>query len=421
MKKIIEKILYFLAGRVLKKYKPKIIGITGSIGKTSTKEAIYLVLKEKFKARTNIKNYNNELGVPLTILNLETGGSSIFKWIAVIFKACKLILFKDKEYPELLVIEMGADHPGDITYLTNLAKCSVGVLTHVAPVHLEFFKTLDGVYKEKKNIISHMKSDGFAVINGDEDWVNRAKDDSKARVITYGFKEGVDLQLYNFNDGNTLVEGFKGKILYKDNIIPFYFPNLIAPFSLYAILAAIAVGLSQEMNIIECINALKEYKLPKGRLQLLKGKNDSLLIDDSYNASPVAVEKSIEMLNDFNNDEYRKIFIIGDMLELGEDKEKYHQRIGQLLAKSNIPVIITVGQLSQVIFDYLKKNTDKECHHFDHSKYARKFLKNYISANDLYFVKGSQGVRMERISKVILAEDIDPKDVLPRQSKEWIN
>lgn len=420
MRKFIEKILYFLAKKIVAKYKPKIVGITGSIGKTSTKEAIYLVLRDKFYTRTNIKNYNNELGVPLTIIGAESGGHSILKWLGVILKAFRVWLFTDKNYPECLVLEMGADHPGNIKYLTAMAPCSVGVLTHVAPVHLEFFKNLKGVYNEKKRIISHLKADNWAIINADEDWSDEAKSDTKAKVISYGFSEKADLRLYNFNEGNTLIEGFKGKILYKDNMIPFHFPHLIAPFSLYAVMAAIAVGISQGMNVIECINALKEYRLPLGRLQLLAGKNESTLIDDSYNASPVAVEKSIEMLNNFKNDEYRKVFAIGDMLELGERKEEYHLNVAKKLAQSDIPIVFTVGQLSRLIHDYLKKNTKKEVYHFDHSKYLAKFLENYIRPKDLYFVKGSQGIRMERVSRAILADFIDPKEALPRQSKDWL-
>src|SRR6056297_1369710 len=318
MRKILEKILYFLAKRIIKKYKPKVIGITGSIGKTSAKEAIFLVIRTKFNTRTNFKNYNNELGVPLTIIGKESGGKSIIKWLKILGTAMHLLLFKKKDYPEYLVLEMGADHPGDIKNLVNLAPCEVGVLTHVAPVHLEFLKSLTGVYNEKKNIVTHLNKDNWAVVNADEDWSEKIKQETGAQFLTYGFSDKADVQLYNFNEGNTLIEGFKGKILYKDNIIPFHFPNLIAPFSLYAILSAVAVGLTQGINVIESINALKSYKLPLGRLQLLKGKNDSVLIDDSYNASPVAVRKSIEMLNNFTNEKYRKILALGDMLELGE-------------------------------------------------------------------------------------------------------
>jgi len=420
MKKILEKLLAFFAKRILKKYQPKVIGITGSIGKTSTKEAIYFVLKNKYRVRTNVKNYNNELGVPITIIGSESGGRSFLKWGRVIWKGLVTWLFKDETYPEILVLEMGADHAGDIKYLTDLAPCQVGVLTHVAPVHLEFFKTLKGVYNEKKTIVSHLAKTGWAIYNADEDWSDKLAEETNAKTLTYGFSEKADLRLYQLNEGNSLVEGVKGKILYQNTMIPFHFSNLIAPFSLYSVLAGIAVGLSYGINIIESINSLKSYHLPKGRLQLLAGKNGSLLIDDSYNASPVAVEKSVELLNDFSNDEYRKIFVLGDMLELGEEKELYHQKIGKLLGESNIPVVITVGQLSSVIYDYLKAQGKKEVYHFTHSKYAAEFLEKYIRPGDLYFVKGSQGIRMERISKYVLAEHLDPKGVLPRQTEEWV-
>lgn len=420
MKKILEKMLAFLAKRILNKYQPKIIGITGSIGKTSAKEAIYLVLKGKYRVRTNVKNYNNELGVPITIIGGESGGRSFLKWGKLLWKGLMTWWFTDNDYPEILILEMGADHPGDIKYLTDLAPCQVGVLTHVAPVHLEFFKTLNGVYNEKKHIVSHLPKTGWAIFNADEEWSDKLKNETRAKILTFGFSEKADLRLYQLNAGNSLVEGVKGKILYQNAMVPFHFPHLIAPFSLYSVLAAIAVGLSYGINIIESINSLKEYRLPKGRLQLLEGKNGSLLIDDSYNASPVAVEKAIDLLNDFSNDQFRKIFVLGDMLELGDEKEFYHQKVAKRLADSNIPVVITVGQLSTVIYDYLKAQGKKEVYHFTHSKYAAEFLKDYISKGDLYFVKGSQGVRMEKISKFILAEHIDPQSVLPRQTEEWL-
>ncbi|HOX96917.1 MAG TPA: Mur ligase family protein [bacterium] len=420
MKKLLEKMLAFLAKRVLNKYQPKVIGITGSIGKTSTKEAIYFVLKNKYRVRTNVKNYNNELGVPITILGGESGGRSFLKWGKVLWNGLMSWLFTDVLYPEILILEMGADHPGDIKYLTTLAPCDIGVLTHVAPVHLEFMKSLAGVYNEKKNIATHLSKNGWAIFNADEDWADKLKSETKAKTLTYGFSEQADLRLYQLNEGNSLVEGVKGKVLYQNTMIPFHFPHLIAPFSLYSVLAAIAVGLVHNINIIESINSLKEYRLPKGRLQLLEGKNGSLLIDDSYNASPVAVEKAVELLNDFSNAEYRKIFVLGDMLELGDEKEMYHLRVAKRLAESDIAVVITVGQLSTVIYDYLKKQGKKEVYHFTHSKYAAEFLADYISPGDLYFVKGSQGVRMERISKFILAEHLDPKALLPRQTDEWV-
>src|SRR4030042_6755911 len=141
MKSIIERMLKRLAADVLRKYKPKIIGVTGSMWKTSTKEAIFAVLGEKFFVWRNVKNYNNEIGVPLTILGQESGGRSPFRWLAVILKSLKLIFFRSK-YPQILILEMGADKPGDIQYLMSFVDPNAGVITGIGavPVHVEYFK-----------------------------------------------------------------------------------------------------------------------------------------------------------------------------------------------------------------------------------------------------------------------------------------
>ena len=145
MKKFIQLKLKVVAKMILAKYKPDIIGITGSVGKTSAKEAVYCVLSSKFRVRRNLGNYNNEIGVPLTIIGLDSPGRSIICWIVVFWQALKLILVKDKNYPEILVLEMGVDRPGDMKYLNSIVKCRIGVVTLIGPVHLEFFNT---IYKD---------------------------------------------------------------------------------------------------------------------------------------------------------------------------------------------------------------------------------------------------------------------------------
>jgi len=158
MKKILFKMLKILATKILKKYRPLVIGITGSVGKTSTKEAIYALLRGHFKVRRNIKNYNNEIGVPLTIIGVETGNKNIFKWISIFFKALELIIVKDKEYPEMLVLEMGADKQGDIKYLVTLVPCDISVVTAISRVHYEFFKSLESIIEEKGEIVKQIDS-----------------------------------------------------------------------------------------------------------------------------------------------------------------------------------------------------------------------------------------------------------------------
>jgi UDP-N-acetylmuramoyl-tripeptide--D-alanyl-D-alanine ligase len=193
MKKIIQNILGFLARQILAKYKPKVIGITGSMGKTSSKEAIYAVLSSKFEVRRNIKNYNNEIGVPLTIIGETSGLKNIMKWIMIFWRAFELLIFK-KDYPEILVLEMGADRPGDIKYLTDLAPCNVGVLTMIAPVHVEFFKDIKGVIREKKMIVTHLSESNTAILNHDDINVWNVREDVDAKVIGFGSEEGSDVR-----------------------------------------------------------------------------------------------------------------------------------------------------------------------------------------------------------------------------------
>ena len=147
IKTILNWKLKMVAKMILKKYRPEIVGITGSVGKTSAKEKTAAILKSRFNVRSSYKNYNNEIGLPLTIIGIEkTPGKSILGWFGVFFKATGLLLKKDKNYPEILVLEMGADKPGDINYLTKIAPCNVGVLTYISHAHTEFFKTIKKIF-----------------------------------------------------------------------------------------------------------------------------------------------------------------------------------------------------------------------------------------------------------------------------------
>src|SRR3989338_8560031 len=142
LKKILELKLRFFAKVILNRYNPEVVAITGSVGKTSTKEAIYRVLSSTYQVRANLKNYNNEVGIPLSIIGVESGGRSPWQWLLVFLRAGSLIIFKDKNYPNILVLEMGADRPGDLKYLTSFVPIKVAVVTSVAPVHIEFFGSL---------------------------------------------------------------------------------------------------------------------------------------------------------------------------------------------------------------------------------------------------------------------------------------
>jgi len=199
LEKVLQKILRFFARITLKKYQPRIVVIVGSIGKTSTKEAIYSVLSGKFKTRRSIKNYNNEIGVPLTIINCDSGEKSIFKWIKISLKSILLNILRGRNYPEFLVLEMAADKKGDIKYLMDILPkklLKAVVLTAITPVHLEFFESVDNIFEEKTTAFSYLEEDGLAIFNIDNCDAYKVKEKINSKILTYGLNKNADVNAF---------------------------------------------------------------------------------------------------------------------------------------------------------------------------------------------------------------------------------
>lgn len=422
--------LRFFAVAILKKYQPKVVAVTGSVGKTSTKEAIYTVLSSSYKVRRNLKNYNNEIGIPLSIIGIETGGRSPVRWLIVFLKALNLIIKKDKNYPEILVLEMGADHPGDIKYLTSFVPVNVGVVTAVAPVHLEFFKTLEGVAKEKGILISSLNKDGSAILNGDDKLVRQMAEKTRAKIITYGLLSGNDIKAseiaishdVNYKDIAT-IQGISFKLTYGGSTLPVLLPRVLGQHLVYTALAAIAVGVVFKINLHTIIESLKNFEPPKGRMHIIKGIKNTLIIDDTYNSSPLAVKEALRQISQINlNKDRKKFAVLGDMLELGNFTEQAHQEVGEAVAQYGINYLMTVGEMSRdIVRGAVKKGMDKnQCFNFKNSVEAGRFLQQRIGEGDLILVKGSQGVLMEKTVKEIMAEPQRAAELLVRQEKPWV-
>jgi len=437
MIKFLQNILAFFARQILKKYKPQIIGITGSVGKTSSKEAIFSVLSSQYNVRQNIKSYNNEIGLPLTIIGTETGGRSAWKWLKIFYKTTKLLIFRDLNYPQILVLEMGADKLGDIEYLVNLAKPKIGVFTSVAETHLHAFKDLKGVLKEKEKIVTVLNKEDIAIINADDENVLSLKDRIKAKVITYGFNDISDLKA-----GELLFAGLEQdfcetqyqwecktwgtnfKVTYGGSSVPVFLPHSFGKQQAYAALAAIAVGLAYKMNLVDISESLRQYRPPKGRMNLIAGLKYTLIIDDTYNSSPHAAKAALEVMKMIELPEgRRKIAVLGDMLELGERSVAAHREIGFKVAEAGIEALITVGKESEETAIAAKEAGLRESQvvSFADSQKAGIFVQNLIQPGDLILVKGSQGTRMENIVKEIMAEPQKAKELLVRQTGEWLN
>lgn len=417
---ILERVLRFMASAVLKKYHPIVIGITGSIGKTSTKEAVFSVIKDKFRTRKNEKNYNNEIGIPLTIIGSETGGRSFFKWVSIFFQWLFLIILPMK-YPEVLILEMGADRPGDIKYLTDFVRPKIGIITDISGSHLEFFNNIEGVAEEKGILVKSLDKDGFAILNADNERVIRMKGQLEIRSLSYGFSDDADMKaegaVYNYEDGE--IKGISFKLGYKGTNLPVRLGGILAKHQIYAALAGAAAGTELGMNLLEISESLRSFSSPSGRMTLIKGIKDSFLIDDTYNASPTSVTAALDTLGEI--DSGRKIAVLGDMLELGNDTQSGHEKIAEKFLSIKGDIFIGVGtRMGFAIERLLKKGFPKEnMFHFRNSLEAGKYLEKIISPRDLVLIKGSQGARMEKVTEEVMRNPESAAKLLCRQDKKW--
>ncbi len=415
------KSLRIMAFSVLKKYNPKVISITGSVGKTSAKEAVFIVLAGKFRVRKNEKNYNNEIGVPLTIIGAESGMQSTRKWLRVFWKWVWLMIFP-VEYPEVLVLEMGADRPGDIDYLTSFVDSKVGVLTEITPSHMEFFKTLEGIAKEKSILLKKLDEKSIAIINVDNSYIAKMENQLKSRVITFGFSEEAKMRatdvsfIYSENDS---IEGISFKLNYAGSSVPVRLKNILARHQVYAALAGAAVGIEFGLNLVEISEFLSEFSSPCGRCKLIDGIKNTSIIDDTYNSSPFAALAAMEIMQNIKAS--RKIVVMGDMLELGDETEADHREIGRKIFSDKIDLFFAFGKRMKFAVEELEKhNFPKENIFYfeDHESLGRK-LQEKIKEGDLILIKGSQGMRMEKAVEEIMADPLKAEYFLCRQNKDW--
>lgn len=423
----LEKILKKMASSVLKKYRPKVVSVTGSVGKTSAKEAIYLVLKGKFRVRRNRKNYNNEIGVPLAIVGISGGEGSIFKWLLVFLTWLKLMIFRQKDYPEILVLEIGADRPGDVKYMTEFIRTDAAVITDVSHSHLEFFKTVEGVAKEKGVLAKELDEKSLAALNADNPHTLKMKEQIRARVVSFGFSEAADMRatdvLINHSNGETdgVMRGLSFKLNFKGTSMPMRLNNILARHQIYAALAAAAVGTEFGMNLVEICSALENFNSSPGRMNLLPGVKNTHIIDDTYNASPVSALAALEVLGTAKTG--RKIAVLGDMLELGEETEEGHRSVAKKFLAIGGDLFFAVGERMKFAADELRKNKfpEENVFWFQNSPEAAKEVEKIIQSDDVILVKGSQGKRMEKITEEIMAEPEKAAELLCRQDDFWKN
>ncbi len=443
IKNILVYILLLESRLIISKYKPFIVAVTGSVGKTSTKDAIFCVLKDQSKyVRKSEKSMNSEIGLPLTIIGVPNAWKSISGWIHNVSRGLSLILWKN-DYPDCLVLEIGADHPGDIKKIAKWLRPDISVITKVSktPVHVEFFTSPEQVFEEKAALAEAVRDGGSLILFGDDASVSGLSERVKDRgvnVFRYGttqlfgsavmskgfeivyksvddirYPDGIkfNMELISTPDAQGVLNTSNGSVTIS---------NVIGETYQYPILAAAAVGMARGMSTEKIISNLQSYNAPLGRMNLVRGINNSTIIDDTYNSSPDATISALKALKSIETNGSR-IAILGDMMELGKYATDEHRKVGReaaLVANT----LITVGPRSRATGDEaIRSGMDsRKVFSYDSTDDVINAGVPIVSIGDIVLVKGSQSVRIERIVKSMLANPDQAYKLLVRQEDEWL-
>ncbi|HAS94836.1 TPA: hypothetical protein DCS99_00200 [Candidatus Wolfebacteria bacterium] len=413
-------------------YKPEVVAITGSVGKTSAKDAIFAVLskkgesslseKERWRVRKSKGNFNNEIGTPLNIIGNWTeddlklvsretpaGTKRVQKaafWLRVLSVAvAHVILPRSKRYPQVLVLEYGADRQGDIKYLLGIARPKIGIVTAIGetPSHGEYYPDTEAVAREKGKLVESLPAGGWAILNYDDDLVIGMKEKTRARVKTFGFGEGADVRISQFEnqsvDGRP--EGIAFKIEHEGSFVPVTIKNVFGRAQGYSIAIAFAVGLTFGLNLVEIAELVERYYIPaKRRMNLVEGIKGCWIIDDSYNAAPLSVKEALLTVKDLAATQ--KIAVLGDMLELGKLSVEAHESIGKMVP-GVIDVLFTVGPRGKFIAESAIKNgmSKANVRIFDTADEMLPEIQNTVTKGDLVLVKASRAMALDRVVEEI--------------------
>ncbi len=348
------------------KFKIPFIAVTGSVGKTTTRDMVYSTISAKYNSLKNVGNLNNQFGVPLTLFNLN------------------------KEH-ECAVIEMGMSGFNEIEYLANIVNPQIGIISNIGYSHVEHLGSRDGIFKAKMEIATNFDENSLLIVNGDDDCLKTLK--TKVLVYklrTFGFDKDNDIYCESYEmdeESINFVAVINGK---KEEL----FIPTVGKHNIYNAMAAILVGLNLNMTIEEIKDGLKNFQCTKNRLDIIK-KDKLTIIDSVYNASIDSMSAALNILGRYEN---RRVAILGDMFEMGEFAEFGHRQVGKA-ALGNIDIMIAIGKDSEFIVKELKENNMNEnnLYHFETKEEAIENLDNIIKDDDVILVKASRGMNLEKV------------------------
>ncbi|MEK7520407.1 MAG: UDP-N-acetylmuramoyl-tripeptide--D-alanyl-D-alanine ligase [Patescibacteria group bacterium] len=404
-------ILAVLARLTLVRYKPKVVCVTGNVGKTSAKDAITAVVAARFFVRKSEKNYNTEVGIPMTILGMRPWGRNAPGWLWDALRALFRLVWT--RYPEVLVLEMGVDRPGEMDRLVKIVAPDIAVFTASGgdmPVHVEFFEHPDALHAEKRKLAAAVKQGGTVVVNADEAaWKPlRGKADGMRR-IAYGFSRDADVVLaqpdvrFDATREPHIPLGITVKVQYNGSVLPMRLDGTVGAHGAYAAGAACGVGLVFGINLADIAQALGRFVPPQGRLSVLAGVKGTVILDDTYNASPASTQVALDTLRSLPGT--RKLAVLGDMRELGGFSEEAHRTVGKCVSDV-CDVAVLVGAHMKFAEDELVKQgfvQGQNLFWYDTSAVAGEMLVRIIKEGDVILVKGSHSMHMEKVVERIRA------------------
>ncbi len=357
------KALQEMASYLRKSSNVKVVGVTGSVGKTSTKDMIYSVVSKKFKTLKTLGNYNNNIGLPLTILRL---------W--------------DEE---VLILEMGMNHLGEISELSKIAVPNISAITNVGTAHIGELGSRNNILKAKLEIIDGMDKDGVLILNNDNDLLCNVVID-ELEVIKIGVDKKGHYQAINviLNEENSEFD-----LVYKREKKHVFVPVQGKHFILNALIA-IAIGLRLGIDIDSCIEGVRDFELTKNRMDIIELKDNITLIDGSYNASEDSMKSSLDVLANYKR--YR-IAVLADMLELGDFSKDLHEMVGKYAASKDIDELICVGPQSKFILEGAKSWDMEKVGYFEDNEELLSYLENNLKSGDIVLFKGSNGMNLKEV------------------------
>lgn len=396
-----------MAKMTLKKYRPEIICITGGVGKTSAKEAIFSVLKSHKKTRVSFENEDAEFSVLMAVLGGTKKSSGIFFALILAISSVYRLLFKSS-YPEILILDFGGGEEKNFKKILSFLRPDIAVVTSIGdiPPFIESFSGPEQSLREKAKIVEHLSSSGFAILSGDDPVVMKMIDRTRGKVMTFGFGKKSNVLLTNFEhrENGGFPFGISFKIGDRETFVPVRLEGVFGKTHAYAAGAAAAVGLILGINLVKISEALVSSYLPeKGRSRLVKGIKDSLILDDSYESSPLSLSASLSALKSIPAK--RRIAFLGDMSCLGRYSIEAHEESGRLAA-SLAKIIITVGSRSKFIAESGIKSGlfKKSVLSFDNVEEAGKKLQDILRKGDVVLIKGSKEMKMEKAVEEVMAD-----------------